>query len=578
VRVLRSASSVPIELMRSMSIGRIFAWQQRPSEREFVACVHLLRVLSSGPKREVPPMSTRKSAAMAAMWCAVLLAACDDHAGPSSAPPTFDLVAQRLPFERPKLNALNELPGTPGLSQSARQQLDSLRAFFAHDFDALDTAVNQAHRRHVDGASKRDESRHLVRAIESTQLAGIDACEAWLAAKPDSYGAHRVCGSMWHEGALVARSGEYAHKVSPIRFALMRERLDRSNRLLEKAVTLSPKPVEALALLATNRMLSGDHQAGAALLERAEQILPADRGIHAVRINYALPEWGGSAQDVADAIARAKRAGVDADALLNFHDAYVARPHKLSNPGAEQQYWQQAIAENPSFDRLSGLAMAFARLENWRDTVPAATRWLESFPDHAEAYRIRALANERLGNIPLALKDYRTAAALGNDAAIETLVRAHIQGSLGLPAKNWSALEPLCRYGTALGSAAAANCLGSMSWEGDSVGPPFRTDVAQAFAWHRVAARAGHFNSQYDLGWLMLTGRAPGLAPEQAKTHGLFWLRRAAEQEHPFAKKKLEEGGHSLSEPIGPAVERAPVVRALTVLLGLLQIVFDLLR
>lgn len=523
-------------------------------------------------------MRTRKRAAMAAISCAVLLAACDDDAGPAGAPPAFDLVAHRLPFERPKLNALNVLPGAPPLSQAARQQLDSLRAFFAHDFDVLDAAVDKAHRRHVDGESKRDENRHLVRAVDARQLAGIDACEAWLAAKPDSYGAHRVCGSMWQAGALVARSGEYAHKVSPVRFALMRERLDRSTRLLEKALTLSSKPVEALALLAANRILSGEKQAGAALLERAEQILPAYRRIHAVRVNYALPEWGGSVQEVADAIARAKRAGVDADELLDYHDFYVARPHKLSNPGAEQQYWQQAIAEKPTFDRLSGLALAFARLENWRDTVPAATRWLERYPDHAEAYRIRAMANERLGNIALALKDYRMAAALGNDAAIETLVRAHIQGSLGLPAKDWSALEPLCRYGAALGSGGAANCLGSIAWEGGRVGAPFRTDVAQAFAWHRVAARAGHYNSQYDLGWLMFTGRAPGLTPEQAKTHGLFWLRRAAEQNHVFAGKKLEEGGHSLSEPVGPVADRDPVVRALTVLLALLRNVLDIVK
>jgi TPR repeat protein len=63
-----------------------------------------------------------------------------------------------------------------------------------------------------------------------------------------------------------------------------------------------------------------------------------------------------------------------------------------------------------------------------------------------------------------------------------------------------------------------------------------------------MAARAGYHNSQYDLGWLMLTHRAPGVEPKQAEENGLFWLRRAAELDHQFAKKKLQEGGHAEAE------------------------------
>jgi hypothetical protein len=49
----------------------------------------------------------------------------------------------------------------------------------------------------------------------------------------------------------------------------------------------------------------------------------------------------------------------------------------------------------------------------------------------------------------------------------------------------------------------------------------------------------------------MFTGRAPGVQPEQARSNGLFWLRRAAEQDHQFAKKKLQEGGYSEVENVG---------------------------
>jgi TPR repeat protein len=98
--------------------------------------------------------------------------------------------------------------------------------------------------------------------------------------------------------------------------------------------------------------------------------------------------------------------------------------------------------------------------------------------------------------------------------------------------------------------------MGSMFWEGDRVGAPFHTDVPQAFAWHLVAARAGYHNSQYDLGWLLLSGRAPGINKEQGENNGLFWLRRAAERDQQFAKKKLEEGGYAESEEVGPASDR----------------------
>jgi hypothetical protein len=50
---------------------------------------------------------------------------------------------------------------------------------------------------------------------------------------------------------------------------------------------------------------------------------------------------------------------------------------------------------------------------------------------------------------------------------------------------------------------------------------------------------------------MLYTGRVPGVEPDAAKKIGTFWLRRAAEQNHQFAKRKLEELGISPSE--GPA-------------------------
>jgi TPR repeat protein len=480
--------------------------------------------------------------------CSSLLLSCD--APKSVTPATFDHAADPLPFARPALKAQTILPNAPPLSEEAKKRLDLRRAFFAGDFAVLDPAVNQAHQRYVQGAVKKNESQSLFDSLEATQLAGIDICKDWIAAKPESYGAHLVCAAIWHNGAWVARSGEFSDKVTPVRFAMMRERLQRSDQLLHKAIGLSPKPVEALTLLAANRFLAGDKILFTESLDKAEQMMPGDLQVHETRMVYSLPEWGGSPAKILALMDRAKEKGVNEEDLLYLRDTYVARPHKSSTPGAERAYWEQAIAEKPTRARMHALSGYFERVQNWRDSVPATSRFIERFPDSAAAYQMRATANEKLGNIPAALSDYRTAAALGNNFATQSLIQAYVQGGMGLPAKNWTELEQVCRYGAALGSTAAANCMGSMFWEGGKIGPPFRTDIPQAFAWHLFAARSGYHNSQYDLGWLMLSGRAPGVTAEQAQTNGMFWLRRAAEQDHQYAKQKLREGGHPESEVV----------------------------
>jgi tetratricopeptide (TPR) repeat protein len=483
-----------------------------------------------------------------AIFFTCLLISCDSNK--SKAPPHFDYVAEELAFARPTVKSLDALPGNWPLSESVRRELNWRRAFFARDFVLLDKAINDAHERYTEGQKDDDVGGSFISSIADSQLAGIDACKDWLAAMPRSYAAHWVCGAMWNRGAWIARSGEAADKVTPIRFALMRERFLRSSSLLEKARLLSPKPVEALTILGANRFMLGEKESASASWRQAQTIMPAYSPLHETRINFALPEWGGSKEGVAKAIEDARRAGVDENKLIYFHDQFVAAPWKLSEPGAEKIYWERAIAEQPTYFRLYSLAKYFDRVNNWRDGLVAASRLIEKYPDTADAYWMRGFANEKLGNMAEAWTDYQMAAAQGHDYATQALIRAHIQGGLGLAAKNWTAVDQVCRYGAALGSSAAANCMGSMFWEGGNVGEPFRTDIAQAFAWHLFAARAGYHNSQYDLGWLLMTGRAPGVKQEQAMSNGLFWLRRAAELDHQFAKKKLQEGGYNESEVV----------------------------
>ncbi len=490
----------------------------------------------------------RYSLCLPAVLISCLLASCDSSLERTSQ--RFDYAAESLSFPRPQLSHADLLPGAPALSPAAADRVKLQSAFFARNYALLDASINDLHQRTLQGKTGVQPADAFVDSIEKTQLAGIDACRDWLTAKPQSYAAHWVCGAMWRNGAWIARSGEFADKVTPVRFALMRERFARSDALLEKAVTLSSKPLEALTLLAANRLAVGDDELARGLLQQAESIMPAYARLHETRIHYSQPEWGGSAEKVQQGIDHARAAGVDGETLLYFHDHFAVRPWKMSDPGAERLYWEKAIADQPTFYRLKGLADYFHRMNNWRDNIPAASRLVEQYPAYADGFWMRAAANEKLGHIPQALDDYRMAAAQGHDFSTQALIQAHIQGGLGLAAKSWDALDQVCRYGAALGSAAAANCMGSMFWEGSRVGGPFRTDIPQAFAWHLVGARGGYHNSQYDLGWLLLTGRAPAVDQEQGRNSGLFWLRRAAELDHQFAKKKLQEGQYTESEDV----------------------------
>ncbi len=410
--------------------------------------------------------------------------------------------------------------------------------------------MREAHDEYVSGRSSSQHATAIVDSITDTQLAGIDRCSDWLQAMPDSYPAHWLCAAVWQSGARSARGGKYASEVSEGQFALMKERLERSNALLQRALDLTPKPIEALTMLAANHHLDSRGQEAEAYLQRAEAIMPQHPGIHGVRMNYALPEWGGSDKAVRAALMRAREAGVGESDLLDLEDRYIARPSKLSTPGAARAYWENAIRTHPTRERMTALLQDLVRLENWHDALPVASRLIETYPDDDNAYALRGRINKQLGQIEAARADYRMAAAMGHALALQEMIMAHIRGGLGLPGKSFGEVVELCRHGAALGSGVGANCVGSMYFEAASNGVAFPTNPAQGYAWHQVAARAGHFNSQFDLGWMLYTGRVPGVEAGAARKIGTFWLRRAAEQNHPFAKRKLEENGISPSENV----------------------------
>lgn len=480
--------------------------------------------------------------ALLASVCA-LPCACSDIA--DRVGPAHDLAAESLGLPLPQFKPLLMLPGAAPIAPGAAPRVQVLRAFFARDFAPLDEALLRAHTEYVQGRTRVDKAKHLIQPLLKTQLAGIDACAQWVETQPKSYAAHWVCGKVWQQGAWEARTEKLARDVSQDRFDMMRERLDRSNRLLQHALTLSDRPIQAMTALADNLHLLGQHRDAELALNRARAMMPSHADSYAVAANYAMPQWGGSVEEVKTVIEDARKAGANADDVSYMQDHNVARPWLTATPGAERAYWETAIASHPTYDRLRRLLLHLAYLKIWRDARDVADRLIGSYPEQAEPHYWRGRANEALGNIAAALADYRMAATMGHDTSIEHLIRAHLNGTLGLPAKDVQALAELCRFGAALGSGSAANCLGSSHWDGTL--PSLPRDPIQALAWHLQSSRAGHYNSQHDIGWLLLTNRGPSAKPELVKSVGVFWLRRSAEQGHSFAPKKLKDAGYEVT-------------------------------
>ena len=528
----------------------------------------VLGKVMSGLVSRFSASSRRIGRSLIVIVSATAIASCGDMQ--KGAVPKLDHAADVVPFPAPAVAAQLSLSGVPALPPDAQETLELRRAFFAGDFARVESAMNDAHEKTLGGQSEVPAAT-LVDALSDTQLAGIDSCARWLEAMPKSYAAHWLCAAIWRSGAWAARTHEFANKVSPARFALMRERLDRSNELLKTAVALTPKPLEALAMLGDNHLLGGNRTEGEAYLVQAEQILPSHASIHYSRIVFAMPEWGGSREQVRALLDRARQAGVDEKHLLDMEDEYVVRPWHMSAPGAGRAYWEQAIAKRALRSRLLDLTKHLVHLENWQDALPVASRLTAEHPGLAEGHYLRARINEGLGRNADAWGDYRKAAALGHDFALQTLIQTHIRGGLGMPGKAFAALDEVCRYGATLGSSVAANCLGGLFFEGKRGGGPYDADTAQAFAWHQFAARGGHYNSQHDLGWLLYTGRGPAVDPQLAKTLGVFWLRRAAEQDHEFAKRKLAEGGIGATEALEAA---APGDTSISRLLATVHAIF----
>ena len=114
-----------------------------------------------------------------------------------------------------------------------------------------------------------------------------------------------------------------------------------------------------------------------------------------------------------------------------------------------------------------------------------------------------------------------SAAVVGNDGAMSSIVYVYVKGTLGRKQQAFEARYEYCKFGAALGLPSAANCMASSYTDG--FGGVKRDDL-QAVRWHLLAARGGEINSMHDLDVLL-----PKVgAGSDAQLAAQFWMRKAA--------------------------------------------------
>ena len=162
-------------------------------------------------------------------------------------------------------------------------------------------------RMHDEFLKEGRRATHGLFLLESVQMAWdrqfrvVDAAtlrqavlQPWEKANPGSRLRKLVEAIAWQRQAWNARGGGYAGRVPGESMAIFRERLGRARKALEAA---EPEGRESPLWYWVALIVAGSsgqpEQALSALYEDAAARFPYYHTIHATRMNYLLPQWGG---------------------------------------------------------------------------------------------------------------------------------------------------------------------------------------------------------------------------------------------------------------------------------------------
>lgn len=443
-----------------------------------------------------------------------------------------------LPFDTAKLDVIAIAPlyskGAPVIAALVGARYADVQAYF--DRVAARSGLAQQYGAIAD----------VTRAIDRRGLYLLPSALAWAQASPDSKAAKFVLGEVYTAAASEAHGGGYAREISQAQMDIFRQRLAHAAAWLEPLA----KDDDALGLsarytLSGGYFLTGRSQEGWQTHRWMIEKLPALESLYVNALEYAHPKWSGnqSEERAAQVLNLAEKNGLplqNQKLLAQIVQAFRDDIENNADPKAWRTYWTQRTAEVPGKFNLTAWLVKEAEVQNWVVVEALAEKIIDLNPGDRYAWHQKAWALQQLGKNDEAFSAMVSAAVVGNDGAMSSIVYAYVKGTLGRRQQAIEAMYEYCKFGAALGLPSAANCMASSYTDG--FGGVKRDDL-QAVRWHLLAARGGEINSMHDLGVLLprvVTGSDAQLAAQ-------FWMRKAAEGGHSFALKKLD--GQSAPRP-----------------------------
>lgn len=503
-------------------------------------------------------MGRRRSvmAAGALVLCVAAVPGCSTDAvdcPPQALPPDHAIAAPPLPLPQPLPLDLSRIDvRTVGTHYEGpvRFIADVLRGDWARaeGYWAALAAIE-------DPAERMRQAYRLKFMLQGRGLYFLHAAQAWRQADPASPAAQLLLGIALADAATQARGHAYASQVATVQMARFKQRFEAARPHLEAiAARGDVHATLAQAFLQLPYFYDGQDDKGWATIEALIAQAPQYGWLYFWAAEYAKPKWAGGRgpQRLRRLASLATQHGLNATdrKVLEQEIAYVERDlEHQPDPQAWRAYWQKRQAEAPHlYNLLRWLGQEYDA-QNWRAVEELASQALALNPHQTYSLSVRSEARRQLGRGSEAFADTMAAAVLGNDRAMQRVILAHVQGTLGVAAGDRAALLAHCRVGAAFGLPSAANCVGSMYVDGSGGLPG---DAAQGVAWHLLAARGGHANSQHDVGVLL-----PRVAGQAARPVADFWMHEAARQGHDYARRQLRASG-AAEAPAAPACEDPP--------------------
>lgn len=304
------------------------------------------------------------------------------------------------------------------------RSLDPWRnALTAKRYEDLDRHYNQLIAETAAGRMT-DQELHRWFELFSRANAGREPLhEDWIRAYPKSAAARLAIAYYYTAVGWNSRGTAYASETSNAQFQAMGESFRRSFQALPAAEALMEKPslVAALKLDMLGAVADKDRLSEA--YRDALKRFPDSLEVRVTWINYSVPKWGGSVEQVEKSIPDAKPlTAPDRRYIEYLVNQHLGASYRQEDPERAIGYYQKAIPMCPGLEgALTQMIHLLKDRKDFAKLVPALDTYIDRFPRSGWAYSMRAWTYVERKDWPPAYRDYEKAASLGHSEGYEGL-------------------------------------------------------------------------------------------------------------------------------------------------------------